>query len=252
MADRVEVEAAGGDVGGDERRHLAAAETLECPLAGALRHVAVHRGRLDPARAQLVDEPVGAALGAHEYEGELPLLAERVDQPLELGGVGDRHELVLDVAVGMARRQLGLEPRRIIRVGMGQLADRAVERGREEHRLTPGGQAPDDPVDLGLEAHVEHPVGLVEDEDPDGLEREQAPLDEIVEPAGGGDDDMRAAQALHLWADRGAAVGGRRTKALRLAEQRELLGHLERELAGGREHERGRGRLAGRDELDDR
>src|SRR5205823_1693009 len=79
-----------------------------------------------------------------------------------------------------------------------------------------------------------------------------APLDEIVEPAGGGDDDMRAAQALHLWADRSAAVGGRRTKALRLAEQRELLGHLERELAGGREHERGRGRLVGRDELDDR
>ena len=32
----------------------------------------------------------------------------------------------------------------------------------------------------------------------------------------------------------------------------ELLGHLERELAGGREHERGGGRLAGRDELDDR
>ena len=48
------------------------------------------------------------------------------------------------------------------------------------------------------------------------------------------------------------AVGGRGTNALRFAEQHELLGHLERELAGGREHERGRGRLAGRDELDDR
>ena len=114
------------------------------------------------------------------------------------------------------------------------------------------GQAPDDPVDLGLEAHVEHPVGLVEDEDPDVLERDQALLDEVVEPAGGGDDDVRAAQALHLRLDRGAAVGGCRTDALRLAEQYELLGHLERELAGGGEHERGRGRLVGRDELDDR
>ena len=84
------------------------------------------------------------------------------------------------------------------------------------------------------------------------VERDQAPLDEIVEPAGGGDDDVRAAQALHLCSDRGSAVGGRRAKALRLAEQRELLGHLERELARGREHERGGGGLAGRDELDDR
>ena len=63
---------------------------------------------------------------------------------------------------------------------------------------------------------------------------------------------MRAAQAFHLRPDRGAAVGGRRTNALWLAEQHELLGHLKRELACRREHERGRGRLAGRDELDDR
>src|SRR4029077_14583207 len=48
------------------------------------------------------------------------------------------------------------------------------------------------------------------------------------------------------------AVGGRRTNALWLAEQHELLGHLKRELACRREHERGRGRLAWRDELDDR
>ena len=50
------------------------------PKLRALGHVAVHRGRPDPPCAQLVDEPVGAALRAHEDEGELPLLAERVDQ----------------------------------------------------------------------------------------------------------------------------------------------------------------------------
>src|SRR5581483_10940279 len=72
------------------------------------------------------------------------------------------------------------------------------------------------------------------------------------EPARRGDDDVRAAQALDLRPDRGAAVGSRRAKALRLAEQHELLGHLQRELAGGRKHERGWRRLTGRDELDDR
>ena len=53
----------------------------------------------------------------------------------------------------------------IVRVRPGELADGAVERGREEHRLAIVGDAAQDPVDLRLEAHVEHPVGLVEDED---------------------------------------------------------------------------------------
>ena len=61
----------------------------------------------------------------------------------------------------------GLEMGRAARVRAGELAHLAVERGREEHRLPLLGQAPDEAVDLRLEAHVEHPVGLVEDEDPD-------------------------------------------------------------------------------------
>ena len=44
-----QVEPAGGDVGGDERRHLAGAEPGERPLALALRHVAVERERRDVA-----------------------------------------------------------------------------------------------------------------------------------------------------------------------------------------------------------
>src|SRR3954453_14486422 len=101
VADVVEVEAPGGDVGRDQRRHLAAAEALERPLARGLGHVAVHRGRLDSTRAQLGAEPVGAALRAHEDESELAILAQYLDQPVELVGVRDRDELVADVAVGM-------------------------------------------------------------------------------------------------------------------------------------------------------
>src|SRR5439155_8013825 len=53
VADRLEVESARRDVGGDERRRAAAAEALERPLAGALGHVAVHRRGLDAAVSQL-------------------------------------------------------------------------------------------------------------------------------------------------------------------------------------------------------
>ena len=88
-------------------------------------------------------------------------------------------------------------------------ADLAVERRGEEHRLPSPGQAGDDPVDLRLEAHVEHPVGLVEDQHPDRVERDDLPLDQVLEPPWRGDEDVGLARGLRLRADRDPAVDGR-------------------------------------------
>ena len=57
----------------------------------------------------------------------------------------------MDVAAGIAR------------VGARLLAGRGLERRREEQRLAIARRPGDDPVDRRLEAHVEHPVGLVDD-----------------------------------------------------------------------------------------
>ena len=51
-------------------------------------------------------------------------------------------------------------------------------------------QATHQAVDLWLEAHVEHAVGLVEDERADGVERDESPLDEILETARRRDDHV--------------------------------------------------------------
>ena len=75
-----------------------------------------------------------------------------------------------------------------MRVRARQLADLAVERGREEHRLPVAREPPHDAVDLRLEAHVEHPVGLVEDEDLDGVEREQAAVEQVLQATGRRDE----------------------------------------------------------------
>ena len=76
-------------------------------------------------------------------------------------------------------------------------------------------QPADDPVDLRLEAHVEHPVGLVEDEDPDVREVDEPALGEILEAARRGDEDVRVLARLRLRAERDAAVDRRRREALR-------------------------------------
>ena len=62
VRDVVEVEAAGRDIGRNERRDCPP-RTGRGPFAAALVHVSVHRDGLDLVAPKSVDEPVGASLG---------------------------------------------------------------------------------------------------------------------------------------------------------------------------------------------
>ena len=97
-----------------------------------------------------------------------------------------------------------------------------------------------DAVDLRLEAHVEHPVGLVEDERADTLERDEPALEQVVETTGGRDQDVRLARPPGLRVDRLAAVDRADAKAFGCGERLDVGGHLGGELAGRDEHERRR------------
>ena len=117
-------------------------EPLERALALRLALVAVNRDRVDVVAAQLLDEPVGAGLRAHEDEREPALLlVQQVDERRHLRLGRHRDEAVVDLAAAALRRQLAFEPGREARVAPRELADFAVERGREEHRLAVLGQA---------------------------------------------------------------------------------------------------------------
>ena len=71
-----------------------------------------------------------------------------------------------------------------------QVADFLRHRRREQQRLALRRQVLDDLAHVGEEAHVEHPVGLVEDEHLDVLEV-RGPLAQVVEqPPRAGDDDV--------------------------------------------------------------
>jgi hypothetical protein len=69
---------------------------------------------------------------------------------------------------------------------------------------------------LRLESHVEHAVGLVEDERADGVELDEALLEQVVEAPGCRDEHVCAARLLRLRPDGHAAVDGRHAQALGL------------------------------------
>jgi hypothetical protein len=165
--------------------------------------------------------------------------------------VRDRHEAMLDV--GGALGLVGvLMPARIPRVLTGDAAGLSVQRGGEKECLALTRHLGDYPVDGRAEAHVEHPVGLVEGEHPDAVEPDGAARDQVLEPAGGGHDDVRLAGELDLALEADAAVYGGHGEGARRCDVPDRLDDLARKLARRREHQRRGAGVGGLDPVDQR
>ena len=119
--------------------------------------------------------------------------------------------------------------------------DRLVEGGREQHPLAAGGRAGEQAAYDGQEAEVGHVVGLVEDGDLDVAEVAVALADEVLEPAGAGDDDVGAGlQAVDLRALADAAEDGLRAQPGRRGQRLEGGVDLADELARRGQDQRAR------------
>ena len=254
VADAVDVQAAGGDIGGDQDVQLAVLELIDGALALVLRDVAVDGGRGETAGAQLLGDLLGLVLGAHED-----------DHGLELGDLedaGDRVQLVAVRDVDVALRDVGggtglgldRDLARLVEVLLGDLADAVGHRRGEQRDLLVVRGVLEDALDILLEAHVEHLVGLIEDEEAQ-LGDVQGALGQVVDDStrGAHDDLGAAAQARELNAVGLAAVDRQHLDPAEvIGEGLEGVGHLERELAGGGQHERLGGALLGVDAGEDR
>jgi hypothetical protein len=130
---------------------------------------------------------------------------------------------------------------RVTLVVAHQLVDRPLQRGREEQGLTRGARPVDQPSHDGEEAHVGHPVGLVDHHHVDVGERGRAALDQVGEPPRAGDEHVDpVAQGRHLLAVPDAAVHRGHPGADGRGQGSHDLLDLCGELTGGDEDEGGR------------
>ena len=142
---------------------------------------------------------------------------------------------------GGGRRLGNLDPLRIVQEGLGDAADFGRHRRGEEQGLPGEGNQLADAFDVGNEAHVEHAVGFVDDQQFDAGEQQSAALGMVEQPAGGCDQDVDAARQLGvLVAERDAADQERDVEFLSGAVFVELLFDLGCEFAG-RLHDQGAG-----------
>ena len=142
---------------------------------------------------------------------------------------------------------------RLVQVLVGDLADGGRHRRGEQRDLLVLGRVGQDPLDILGEAHLQHLVGLVEDEVVEVADVQGALLEVVDHPARRADDDVRATlEPGQLRAVGGAAVDREHVHGQMRAVTAERLGDLQRQLAGGRQHQRLRGPAGGVDLGEDR
>ena len=144
---------------------------------------AVQEGGPVSGLLQLAVQLGGAVLGAAEDYGHgVPL---RVDEGAQGAGLVPAVHLVVDLLHGVDRGGLGLDGQvaRGAHVALDHAPDLRRHRRREEGGLPlPLGGVGEDAPDVRGEAHVEHPVGLVEHEIAHGVQAQGAAL-EVVQDA---------------------------------------------------------------------
>ena len=239
MREGVDVEAARGDLRGDQHREPAGLEVGQGADSLRLALVAVDGRRRDPGVLELGGQPVGAVLGPGEDERLVDLAGlDQVAEQLALAFAIDRIDDLRDEVSRLVARG-DLDHRGPIQEAVRETLDLVRERRREQEVLAARREQREDLADVADEAHVEHPVGLVEDEDLDPREVDR-PLADVVEQAtGGGDDDFGTrAQVTDLRVEADAAIDRGRPDGVLGAVRPDALLDLERELAGRSEDQR--------------
>mmetsp|Transcript_68456 Transcript_68456/g.222750 ORF Transcript_68456/g.222750 Transcript_68456/m.222750 type:complete len:215 (-) Transcript_68456:783-1427(-) len=203
MRDRFDIKAAGADICGEEKPHFPRGELGEVLVALVLSLVAVEGCHLEASAIEGLRVLLDSPLRVHEGD-ELGVLGEVGDDPPEfhlLVLVANLEELL---RYGLVRRELFGRAHVHMHVLRLKVAVRdalhCLRPGRGEHqRLPDRGTRGYDLGDLGLEAHVQHPVGLVEHQKAHVFEVDRRHLHEVLQAPGCRDQHLRVVLAgFHL------------------------------------------------------
>ena len=205
--DVVHIDAARGDVGGDENLDGALAEKTQDALAHRLGDVAVKTVSGVAAGEEFLGALINGPFRVAKNDGKARLLEvkkarDELDARALAGLVAD----LLDRFDGEALA-LDLDELRILPVALDDAADRGIHRRGEEEGLPFLGESAEEAFHLIGEAHVEHAVGLVEHGDANVGKIQGASLDMVDETTGRAHDDLHPLmQGADLAVDRSASV----------------------------------------------
>lgn len=235
-----DVQAAGGDVGGDQDVGLAGLELVQRAQALGLGQLAVQRHRRKAQDARQERGALGVGTGAGEDDdGLTDKLVEQVHQVGVLVAVAHQHHGLHQVVCGLVLGGHG-DAHRAVERGALQLLDLVGHGGGEEEGVALAWDHAQDLVELRAEVEVQQPVRLVHDKILEVLQAEALGVLQVVHNTPGrGHQHVRLAHQVtglvhHVHAAHDTAGAEPHSGAERI----ERLLDLVRQLARGRQHER--------------
>ena len=238
----VDVDAACGDVGGDQHAQRVGFELRKRARAGGLALVAVNRQRRDAVARELLGQAAGTVLGAREDQHLVPVVvAHKLGEQFALALAVHRIDALLDrLSRGVAA--CDFDQRRLVEQTVSQLADVVRERCGEQQVLALRRQDVEDLADVVDEAHVEHAIGFVQHQQFDVRQIDGALAHVVQQAARRGHDDIDTAlERVDLRVDANAAEHHHRLQRQVFAVGAHTLFHLRGEFTRGGQHQRAHG-----------
>jgi hypothetical protein len=230
----------GSHVGGNHDGALALSELVENPVSLLLLLVTVNGESRPAVLSQELGNVVSDTLGAGENQ-TLGLLVlhdglEVLDKSVSLLVLGaDLHNLG-DVVRGRQLQRTNVDLNLVLEVVVGQSLDLLGPGSRPHEGLSVGSNLVDNLSNLRLETHIEHSVGLIENQVGHSSKVSLSGLEHIEKSAGSGNDNLHTSgKVSNLLASGNTSVDTGVSNLGRLAELGALLLNLNSQLSGGGE-----------------
>ncbi len=238
VGNRIDVDSARGNIGGDEHRRLVDLEVVQRPLAGVLGLVAMDRLGTDAAVVQSLNQAIRPALGSREDDrASHRQVIVQMRQERGLIVALDKIDRLFNI-VGGGRHGGDLHVDRVIQQRIGQVANFRRHGGAKEKRLPLFGDFRHDLADIVDESHVKHAVGFVKDQHFDAAQIAAILLHQVEQSARRGNQDIDAlSQRLDLGPLPDAAENNGRAQRHVFAIDAEAIGGLRRQFACRAKHQ---------------
>ena len=201
-----DIQSAGGDIGSHQHAYAAVLETHHGFVAVALFEIAMQGADIETGLGQMLLDLLAIDFGVAEHQSLRRLqLAEQVQQGIRFTVDRNFEKQLFD----MFRAGIGIEQDffRVALIALRQRTHGVREGRREQQGLIVRRQGLPDGLDGGLEAHVEHAVGLIQNQRIHCFELQCAGFNQLENPARRADHDGRFMhEGFHMHANRNAAV----------------------------------------------
>ena len=234
VRDRIHINPASRHVSGDQDGRMARLEVSQGTLTGRLTLVTMQRQRGNSHTLELLRKTIRPMLRPAEHDRPLDWLV--LQQSGQQTGLLLLENVIDRVADQFSRLLDGgnLNPLGIVQDPLGQFRNFLRHRGREEQGLLVFGQQLDDLANGGQEAHVEHPVRFVQDEDFHSSQVDETLLTQVFQPSRRCDQDVDSTlQSVNLWVLADSTDNDGMSQSGMATVSSQAVADLDRQLASG-------------------